>query len=131
MKTVNEIKAEKQKAIDGLITSVGMFFAFSNEQFENSKTPLTEGDKYVSFGAGGYLPKSRVKEFLAGMEATEAIYKDAIKSNKQRRALIADELSNYECYYTGDISDALNALGEGYTREEVIQVYNIEKNKAA
>ena len=37
---------------------------------------------------------------------------------------IKHELNNYECYYTGDITEALNALGKGYTRAEVLKVYN-------
>jgi len=51
-----------------------------------------------------------------------------IKATKgARRANVAYELRNHEAYYTGDITDTLRALGSGYTRKEVLAVYNVER----
>ena len=65
----------------------------------------------MSIGAGGYLPKGNVDTFINGMEAITKEYKAAIKSNKLRVKLIAYQLANHECYYTGDIEPALYSLG--------------------
>jgi len=106
-----------------------MFFAFSTEQFHENKTPLQEGEKYVSIGAGAYIPKSQVNNWINGIKEIEKQYKAAVKSNKLRKQEIAYQLNNYECYYTGDISDALEALGSGYTQAEVMEVYRENHNE--
>lgn len=124
-----EIKKERERRQSSILTKHGVFFAFSEKQFEENKTPLEEGDKYVSMGMGGYMPKSKVDAYLSDMEENDKWFKDQVKSNKQRRAHIAYELSNHECFYTGDINSALSALGECYTKEEVYKVYLKELKK--
>lgn len=123
MKSLGQIKTEKQAKVDQLFKDCGLFFAFSNEQFHANKTPLKEGEKYVHIGAGGYLPKGQVDNFTKGMAEIEKWFKAEIKENKARKDLIVYELNNYECMYTGDIEPALAALGEGFTKEEVWGVY--------
>ena len=56
MKNYPEIRQVAEVKRTELYTNCGLFFAFSNEQFTENKTPLKEGEKYVSIGAGGYLP---------------------------------------------------------------------------
>lgn len=128
---ITDLKAEKQNKVDALITSCKVFFAFSNEQFTSNMPTLEEGDKIVSMGAGGYLPKSQVQNWIDGMDAIGKWYKGATKSIKLRKQNIAYELSNHEAYYTGDISDTLDALGEDYTRAEVLEVFYKERRKQA
>lgn len=130
MNTIQDIKNQKQQKYDELLTSCRVFFAFSNEQFHANKTPLDEGEKYVSVGAGGYMPKSQVDNYLNGSKEIKKWFTKTVKENKgARRANIAYELGNYECLYTGDISDALDALGSEYTRAEVLKVYQEEYKK--
>lgn len=129
MKTIHEIKDQKEQKVTDLINAVGMFFAFSNKQFQENKTPLKEGEKYVSIGGGGYLPKGNLDAYINGIEEIQSWYKAEIKANKGRRANIAYELENHEAYYTGDIEATLEALGEDYTREEVKKVFNEEREK--
>jgi hypothetical protein len=129
MKSVSEIKQEQLKKVDELIKEVGMFFAFSTQQFEANKTPLKEGDKYISVGAGGYMPKSQYKNWLDGCDRVDEWYSQAIKQNKARRTNIAYELANHEAYYTGAIDQTLEALGPGYTAEEVLSVFHKERRK--
>lgn len=124
MKNIIEIKKEQSIKIDQLFEEVGLFWAFSNEQFAANKTPLADGDKYVSIGAGGYLPKSKMDVFKSGMSSINRWYKETVKANKSRRSLIEYELGNYECYYTNDITEALEALGPDYTEAEVMEVFN-------
>ena len=118
-----ELKKQKEDSTTELIKTVGMFFAFSTEQFHENKTPLQEGEKYVSIGSGAYMPKGQVNNWINGIKEIEKQYKTAVKSNKLRKQEIACQLNNYECYYTGDISDALEALGSEYTEAEVMAVY--------
>lgn len=127
MKPIHELNKEREAKQTELFNRCGVFFAFSTEQFNEGKTPLKEGDKYVSMGMGGYLPKSEIDNFSSGMKELSKWFKQAIKDNKARRSLIAYELANHEAYYTGDIEDTLNVLGSDYSREEVLKVYNEEK----
>ena len=130
--TIYDLKKQQEDKHSELFKACGLFWAFSNEQFAENKTPLKEGEKYVSIGHGGYLPKGNVDMFTDGMAAINKWYKAQVNANKAiRRAQIAYELANYESYYTGDISDALNALGKGYTAKEVWKVYHEENKKNA
>ena len=79
---IQEIKKEKQKKFDELLKNCRCFFAFSNEQFEKNKTPLTEGEKYVSIGAGGFMPKSEVDNYLNGAKEIKKWYTAARKESK-------------------------------------------------
>jgi len=124
MTTLALIKKEHQKRIDTLLNDCLLFWAFSNEQFEKNKTPLQEGEKYVSIGAGGYMPKGKVDAYLNGMKEIKKWFKSATKPAEIRKAHIAYELNNYEAFYTGDIEDTLTALGNDYTAAEVWAVYH-------
>lgn len=101
----------------------GVFFAFSDEQFQSNKTPLAEGEKYVAFGAGSYLPKSSVEKFSAGIARINSEFKKEVRDNKAREAHILYELKNHEAFYVYDIEDTLQALGEDYSKEEVQAVF--------
>jgi len=121
---IQEIRNQKQKQVDALLKECGVFFAFSTEQFHQNKTPLKEGEKYVSIGAGGYMPNGSVNKWIEGMAEINKEYKKAIKTTKgAKKDNILYELSNHECYYTGDIQPAIDALGKGYTYNEVYAVY--------
>lgn len=126
---LQEIKAEKERKVSDIIAECGMFFAFSNEQFDENKTPLKEGEKYARLGAGAFIPKSKLDQYLGSMEGLNKWYKDTVKSNKLRRENIIYELSNHEAWYSYDIEDTLNALGSDYTEAEVMEVFRAEYNK--
>ena len=128
--TIKEIKKEKQRKYDQLLTDCKVFFAFSDEQFQKNKTPLSEGEKYVSIGAGGYMPKGMVQILKDGMKLIDREYKAAISQNKQlRKDNILYELRNHEAFYTHDLDDTLNALGSDYSRSEVMAVFKANINK--
>jgi hypothetical protein len=127
MKSLGELKIEKQKQIDKLFEDCELFWAFSDEQFNEGKAkyPLKEGEKYASIGAGGYIKSNKVNTFINGMEKINKDFKDAMRENKEARAAhILYELQNYEAFYTGDISETLERLGDGFTRKEVQKVYD-------
>jgi len=99
----------------------GAFFAFSKSQFDEKKV---EGVKYVSDGTGMIAPKENYKELY---EEIEEIHRNGIKQDIEENgieSIIKRELSNYECYYTGEIEDAVDALEDyGITYEQVKNVY--------
>ena len=124
METIYSLKQQREQLMSALFVQCGVFFAFSNNQFEESKTPLEEGEKYVSLLAGGYCPKSKAESFVKGMEQIGQWFKDQIAEHGLRKQLISYELGNHEAWYVYDIEDTMYALGEGFTQEEVWEVFN-------
>ena len=108
-------------ANSSILSDNGAFFAFSDSQLDKSKK---EGVKYVSLGAGLIAPKDKAAQLI---EQLGEARKEAIKSymrDHSREDIIKRELSNYEAYYTGDITEVMSALeGFGITTEEVFRVY--------
>ena len=99
---LQEAKKQKEQKNSRLFDKVGLFFAFSNEQFHANKTPLKEGEKYTSIGGGGYLPKGNFEALQKGMKQNEKEYKDTLKAHNLRLKEIVYEFGNHECFYTGD-----------------------------
>lgn len=129
MESLTQLKKQQQDKCNNLATECGMFFAFNNYQFEQNKTPKKDDEKYLSLGAGAFMPKSNFEKYQQGMKEISKWFKDTVEANKQREARILYELNNYECFYTGSIDEALEALGSGYTAEEVLAVYNSNLHK--
>ena len=129
--TYGEIKKQRDDDTNKLFTDLGVFWAFSNEQFKEglAKCNLQEGEKLVDIGSGGYMPKSNFDKLIAGMKAIKETFAQATKDAKIRTAHILYELNNHECFYTGSIESAMEVLGEDYTREEVTEVYKKNKSK--
>lgn len=134
MITIQELKRIEQSKVDALLNECKVFFAFSNEQFTENKTELKEGEKYVSIGAGGYMPKGYVDTYLNGMKAIKKNHTKAVKAIKdpsQIEAHILYTLNNYECFYTGNIEDAVNELQGMYTIEQIRDVFYNNRQKHA
>ena len=111
------------------ITENGVFFAFSNKQFNESKTAIEDDDKYTSIGGGGFMPASKADSFFSAMETNTAWFNEQVKELELEETEIEYELGNHECYYTGSIKDAVSALGDKYTHDQVLAVYR--KNRAS
>lgn len=124
------IKQEVEKKYNDLSHECGLFWAFSNEQFQEGKTPLKEGEKYVSIGMGGYMPKGNIQQWINGGKQIEAWRKAEVKKAKADKVILY-ELNNYESFYTGDITDAMEVLSDlGYTEEQVKTVYHANREFA-
>ena len=126
LKTNDQKCEDIQKIKDDLLTKVfekyGTFFAFSDKQFNEQKK---DGVKYVSLGAGMITPKDTADAMLKELDKAidEAQTKDKELNSKDQ--IILRELINYECFYTGNITDARERLeAYGYTADEIRQVYN-------
>jgi len=124
MKTLNSYVSE---ATTQLFDKHNAFFAFSNKQFDEQ---CIEGVEYVSTDLGLICPKENVKQL---MEELEAIHTKGVAQDIEENGvinIIKRELANYETYYTGDISDCVDALKSyNISREQILEVYKIEAPK--
>ena len=123
------LKDQYQVKLSELSKQVGLFWAFNENQFNEGKKENPTTGKYTSIGMGGYLPSSNVNEYLKGLKTLDKWYKEAIKQVKANEAILY-ELNNHECFYTGDITDALDVLSDSYTKEQVQKVYSDNREKA-
>jgi hypothetical protein len=133
--THQELKATRQSKYDELFNKIGLFWAFSNEQFTEGKEkhPITEGFKYVSIGMGGYFPGQNKQEYIDGMDAIKAWEKKASRELKKSRdeieKAILSELNNHECFYSGGIDDVVDLFKGIYTINQIRAVYRKWANK--
>ena len=101
------LRERQQREFNGL----PMFFAFNERQFNEGMEKLllspNDTDKIVSIGYGGFM-----KEMTERHEKERA---DAINEDLTGEGFICDmfdyELGNHEFTYTGEVDDALDALG--------------------
>lgn len=122
------LKELLNKQMSNCFRKYGVFFAFSNSQFDEHKK---EGVKYVSLGAGMICPKEAVKEYTKELDCIIKSHKKKDIAQNGFKKIIERELYNYECFYTGDISDCIEALSDyGITESQINEVYN-ELRKAA
>lgn len=127
-KSISQIKQESQDKQSELFTLLGVFFAFSNQQFGEQKK---DGVNYTNLGCGMIAPRENVEEIIAGMDAIDKWTGEELRRNVSADKYILDALCNYECFYTGDISDALEDAKNYYpdcTYESVRQVYSKYSN---
>ena len=110
---------------NALMDTCHVFWAFSNEQFTEGKAKIghVQGEKLVDIGAGGFMPSKYKETFIQGMKDIALAFKEAMKDEEARKAHIKYELDNHEAYYTHDIDSTMDALGEDFTREEVLKVF--------
>lgn len=121
MKHLQDYQETKQTE---LFNKTGSFFAFGQSQFNEAKK---EGVKYVDMGGGLICPKETAKELTEGLDRiyAESISEDLKENGKEK--IIIRELYNHECFYTGSINSAVDALiGYDFTREEIKAAYNKE-----
>ncbi|MEH6454859.1 MAG: hypothetical protein V7749_00925 [Cocleimonas sp.] len=91
-----------------LFNELGVFFAFGKEQFEEQKKA---GVEYCTvLGAGDYVPKAKAKEFAERLSAIHREGREKALAEKGIDRIIEEELANHECFYTGEIEDAVDAL---------------------
>lgn len=95
------------------LEKTGIFYAFGNEQWEENKTHKDAPDsEYLSVMAGGYIHKSNEKKLDNFLNNVVPQLKKDFISNINIEDLISYELSNYECYYTGDYMEIVPIICE-------------------
>lgn len=126
---INKITQDKQTE---LFEANSVFFAFSDSQVLEGMAQYNITDKslLVSLGAGMIAPRANIKNITIGLKTIQADKKKMVKERSDIKKTILYELNNYECFYTGDITDALEALSAyDVTHEQVLAVYKENKEK--
>jgi prefoldin subunit 5 len=118
-KSIPQIKEHYSKKTDLIFEEYGIFFAFSDKQFEERK----QNEAITSLGCGMFVPTKNADKAIKALQARTEEYNTLLASPEWRVKYIKYELSNHEAYYTGDIEDTLDALGSGFTYEEVLAVF--------
>jgi len=110
-----------QDKIRTVFKDMGAFFAFSNRQFNEARQ---EGIEYVALDAGLVVPKGNEQETLARLEQINKEAVSAFLKDHDKESIILDSLRNYECFYTGDISDCVDEMKDfNITEQEVMEVF--------
>lgn len=119
MNSYIEMKNRHQEEVN----SFPMVFAFGKQQFGEAMKKLglkpTETDKVCSlYGAGDIFRKTDVPAYLEMVKRHRGETEAAIAADKTGEGFIFEmfdyELGNHEYGYTGDPTDALDALGVTY-----------------
>lgn len=123
MNKYKELKERQQAEINAL----PLGFAFSDSQFNEMMCgwgldPARDLDKIVNIGLGGFIQKKDRALMRDTFERHKRELKEAIAADETGEGFIFDmmlcELDNHEYSYTGDTSEALEALG--FTAQEVV-----------
>ncbi len=129
MKKTNDYITLKEKIssakMNKILDDLKVFWAFGNSQLEEGLKKIGEKKENItSIGMGGFIPKKNVKKYIKQMEDYSAWFVKEVKKLDPNQ-VIRYELNNYECYYSGDITNAFRVLEEfGFTREEVLHVFH-------
>lgn len=119
MKTVKKyisLSDFMQEATTEILQKHGAFFAFGQSQFDTQKK---EGVQYVSDGYGLYIPKNNFQQFNVDFEKMQEEKTKEHLAEFGLDRIMKYNLSNYECFYTGDVYDAVSAMSS----------YGIDKNE--
>ncbi len=120
MNKYREIKEKHQNEVN----SFPMVFAFSNKQFEEGMRKLglepTDTDKvYKLGGTGGFYRKEDSSALHEMFDRHSKELSDAMQDEEFIFEAFDYELGNHEFIVTGDVTDAVEALG--MTVEEVYE----------
>ena len=116
-----------EKKTTEIMNKYGAFFAFSDKQFNEAKNPEIPAENYRSLFYGIICPAENCKTFTDEMlAATEEAEKLFMQVN-DRTEIIKQELSNYECYYVGDPTEAIENLKRfNISAEEIEKVFHAQ-----
>ena len=121
MKNFVELKKEYNEKCQSELSKTGIFYAFSNAQFDEYKTHKNVPDnEYLGIGYGAYIHKSnkqKLDNYFNNIK--KQLTKDFI-SKINIDDLIEYELINHECYYTGDWSEIIPLI-ESYLDSDISQ----------
>lgn len=130
MKTIQQIKKEQQDKLSKMFDDLGIFFAFSKEQLNEKKQ---DGITYVNGGYGMIIPKDNSQKWKERFDEYSKEGEIEYANHIPMEEYILYELNNHECFYTGDYSEALEAVQVYYpscTIDSVRAVYQEEYKNA-
>lgn len=108
--TYKELKAKHQQAVNDFMSRYA-FFAFDKDQYAEGVRKLGTDD-VIQIMSGGYVRSDQRDALIAMLQEQHA---ELIETMRKEPAFAVEafrvELNNTEYSYTGDESDALEALG--------------------
>jgi len=121
MKTMKYLSNYMEEKQTKLFEETGTFFAFSNKQY---KEKAKKDVKYINMGNGMITEKPNVEKLIKGLDI---IYKEAIQEDIEENgkdAIILRELENHECFYVGNIEEAVRKLEDyPFTEDDISHIY--------
>lgn len=128
-----EEKMKYEEKYNEEFNKTGVFWAFSNQQFEENKTHKEAPDsEYISVGAGGYIHKSNKEKLDNFFKVILPKLKKEFINKIDIDNLIEYELINHECYYTGEwheIIDIIKSYVPNIKKDRIKKVYDKTKDK--
>lgn len=121
-KSFEELKKEYEERTNEELKKTGIFYAFSNSQFEENRTykeDSTDSD-YLYITAGGYIHKKDKSKLDNYFNKILPNLKKEFTSKININDLIEYELINHECYYTGDFYEIVPLI-ESYLQTDISQ----------
>ncbi len=110
-KNFNEVKKEYDQKYHDEFNKTGVFWAFTNAQFDENKTHKDAPDsEYLSIGCGGYIHKSNKEKLDNFNNVIAPQLKKEFVNNIELNDFIDYELINHECYYTYDYSEVVDKV---------------------
>ena len=111
-----------QKQMTEIYESNGAFFAFSTEQFNESKK---EGVEYVNCPWGLIAPKENAKKLMEGIDKIFENGKAQLLAENSKEDIIRYELWNHEAFYTYDLESTFDSVKcYGFTMQDVKTVFD-------
>lgn len=109
------LKEKHQKEVN----EFPMFFAFSQEQFEEGKAKLgvTDNTELVDIGYGGFIRESDKQAYIDMHKRMDAEQKEAMQDEEYCYWMFRYELSNMEYIISQDLDNVLDACS--LTADEV------------
>lgn len=96
------------------LNKTGIFYAFSEDQFNKNKIPKHATTDFINIGGGGYIHKSNKSKLDNYFNNILPRLKQELTTKINITDLIEYELINYECYYIGDYTEIINVIKSFY-----------------
>lgn len=124
MKYLQDYIEDKQSQ---LFNDLGAFWAFNNQQFDESKKANT---KYSNIGCGLVCPTKNAEKLIEGLEAISKEGRKQDLEENGKKEIIKRELYNYECFVSWDLEIVVNSLkAYSISEEEITEVFHAEVEK--
>lgn len=105
------LKNEYDKKYNEEFNKTGVFWAFTDAQFDENKTHKNAPDsEYLNVGLGGYIHKSNKEKLNNFNNIIAPKLKKEFANSIDINDLIDYELVNHECYYTYDYSEVIRLV---------------------
>jgi hypothetical protein len=124
--SVASVKKENEMRVTECLNKYSIFFAFGNKQLTEgvAKLNLKDGEKVSNLGGGMFCKSSLVGDFITEFEGICDKNNQNLKEKAGIDNIIRYELSNHECYYTGTVESAAEALAS-YDITDIELIKNI------